>query len=178
MTVPPPHTSGLQTQLCPQLAGLIMESHSRTALLRANSTGLPQTQLSTQKISTLALLWCGREQRDSTASAATPEALCAPGAKGPQRGRQRGRAPAGPFPSTSPSPESCWQEEELLNKEKSQHFFLFFSLSCQTPQGTDPQVWLEHLWGCRAWNALAARCCWGVFSLEILENCLDLSAKI
>lgn len=37
----------------------------------------------TEIISSLALLWCGREQRDSTAPAATPEALCAPGAKGP-----------------------------------------------------------------------------------------------
>lgn len=37
----------------------------------------------TEIISSLALLWCGREHRDSTAPAATPEALCAPGAKGP-----------------------------------------------------------------------------------------------
>lgn len=59
---PTPHRGGLQTQLCPQLAGLIMESHSRTALLRANSTGLSQTQLSTQKISTLALLGGGRSR--------------------------------------------------------------------------------------------------------------------
>lgn len=97
-TVPPPHTSGLQTQLCPQLAGLIRESHSSTAL-RANSTGFAQTQPSTQKIiSSLALL-CGREQRDSTAPAATPEALGAPGAKGPTG--EGSEAPAGPFPSTS-----------------------------------------------------------------------------
>lgn len=133
---PTPQTSGLQTQLCPQLAGMITESHPRTAL-RANSTRLPQTQPSTQKIiSSLALLRCGREQRDSRAPAATPEALCAPGAKGP-RGEGTGAPSPAPPRTGQHNPES-WQEEELLNKEKSQHFFLFLSFVMPDPSGDRP----------------------------------------
>lgn len=136
---PTPQTRGLQTQLCPQLAGLITESQPRTAL-RANSTGLPQRQPSTQKIiSSLALL-CVAGSR-GTAEPLQPHLRPCVHLEPKVPEGKAARLLQGPSPAPprmgQHNPES-WQEEELLNKEKSQHFFLFLSFVMPDPSGDRP----------------------------------------
>lgn len=133
-TVPPPIKVASHTAV--PTAGRIhhgtpFQDCTKSKQHRAPSNPAKHTEI----ISSLALLWCGREQRDSTAPAATPEALCAPGAKGPTG--EGSKAPPQHLPERG-NPESCWQEQELLNKEKSQHFFLFFSFVMPDPSGDRP----------------------------------------